>query len=129
MKVYTSKADPAPAHRARAPPFEIFYGCIFGNFDSMTRTNLIVINIQCLQCVFYSVLSIQKHICICKGASKQSPGLKNYTPSILKFLDPPLDREHMESYRSTAISLADITASGYIRPRPIRSSSSFGRLM
>ena len=68
------KADPAPSRRARAPLFEIFYGCIFGNFDSITRTNLIVIN-------------------------KQSSDLKNYTapgprPPVFKFLDPPL---HMTS--------------------------------
>ena len=59
--------------------------------------------------------------------AKQSPGLKDYTPPLLKFLDPPLDRERTESYRSTAISLADFAALGYIRPRPIRSSSSFSR--
>ena len=34
--------------RARALMFKIFYGCIFGNFDFITRINFIVINMQCL---------------------------------------------------------------------------------
>ena len=42
----TTKADPAPAHRARAPLFEHFKGCIFENFESITRKNFIVINMQ-----------------------------------------------------------------------------------
>ena len=40
-----TKADPALAHRARAP-FENFEGCIFENFESITRINFIVINMQ-----------------------------------------------------------------------------------
>ena len=51
----------------RAPPFENFYGCIFENFDSITRINFIVINMQCLQYVFYSLLSLQKHRVCVKG--------------------------------------------------------------
>ena len=37
---YTAKADPAPAHRARAPLFEIYLGFIFENFGSITRIEL-----------------------------------------------------------------------------------------
>ena len=63
----TTKADPAPAHRARAPLFENFKGCIFENFESITRINFIVINMQCLQYVFYSLISLQKHRVCVKG--------------------------------------------------------------
>ena len=55
------KADPAPAHWARASLFEIFKGFIFENFDCRTRINFFAINMQCLQCVFYFLLSLQKH--------------------------------------------------------------------
>ena len=91
----SSKADPAPARRARAPLFEIFYWCIFGNFNSITRINFIVINMQCLQYVFlFSTLST-KAKGMCEEASKQSSDLKNYTapvprPRVFKFLDLPL---------------------------------------
>ena len=59
----SAKVDPASAHRMHAPPFEIFKGCtgIFENFNFITHINFIVINIQCLQYVFYSLLSLQKH--------------------------------------------------------------------
>ena len=61
-------ADPAPfAGRAPPPLFDIFYGCIFGNFDSLTSINLIVINMQCLQYVFNSLLSLQEHRVCVKG--------------------------------------------------------------
>ena len=66
MCIY-SKADPAPARRAHAPLFEIFYWCNFGNFDSITHKNFIVINMQCLQNVFYSLLSLQKRRVCVKG--------------------------------------------------------------
>ena len=46
--------------RRPPPPFKIFYGCIFGNFDSMTHRNLIVINIIRFQYVLYSLLALQK---------------------------------------------------------------------
>ena len=61
IKISFAKADPAPARRARAPCLNFFYGCIFGNFDFITRINFIVINMQCLQYVFYSLFSLQKH--------------------------------------------------------------------
>ena len=32
-----AKADPGPAHQARAPLFENFLGLVFVNFDSITR--------------------------------------------------------------------------------------------
>ena len=77
-----------------APLFEIFYGCIFGKLDSITRINFIVINMQCLQYVFYSLLPIQKHRVRMKDI-KTIFRPKNYTAPgprapVLKFLDPPL---------------------------------------
>ena len=48
------------------------------HFECKTLINFIVINMQCLQCVFYSLLSLQKHRVCVKRASKQSPDLKNY---------------------------------------------------
>ena len=53
--------------QVHAPLFECFYGCIFGNFDSITCKNFIVIKMQCLQYVFYSLLSLQKHRVCVKG--------------------------------------------------------------
>ena len=76
-----------------APQFEIFYGCIFGKFDSITRINFIVINMQCLQYVFYALLSLQKHRVCVKGHQKIFTPQKLYragtAPPVLKFLDPP----------------------------------------
>ena len=59
-----SKANPVPAHRARAPLFEIFKRFIFEYFDSIILINFIVINMQCLQCVFsyFLLYSHQKSI-------------------------------------------------------------------
>ena len=59
--IYT-KTDPAPAHRARAPRLKIFE-----IFDSKTRINFIVINMQCLLFVPYSLLSLKKHRVCVKG--------------------------------------------------------------
>ena len=92
----TTKADPAPAHRARAPLFENFSWCIFEIFDSKTRINFIVINMQCLQYVLYSLRSLQKHRICVKGHQNNLQTYKNYTatgprPPVLKFLDPPLN--------------------------------------
>ena len=109
-----------------------FFKGFFFKFNCITSINLIVINKQCLQCVFYSLLSLQKHRVVEKGIKTISKSSHLYAPPLIKFLDLPLDGEHTEIYRSTSISLADVTASGYLRlgiPRPIRSSSSFGRLM
>ena len=56
--------------RAGRPPpllFKIFYECIFWNFNFTTRINFIVINMQCLLYVFYSLLSLQKHRVCVKG--------------------------------------------------------------
>ena len=64
---FYAKADPAPAHRARVPLFEIFHVFIFENFECRTRINFIVINMQCLQCVFYSLISLQKYMICEKG--------------------------------------------------------------
>ena len=60
--LYIPKADPAPAHRARAPLFEHFKGCIFENFESITRKNFVVINMQCEQYVLYSQFLLKKGI-------------------------------------------------------------------
>ena len=62
-----SKADPELAHWASAPLLENFKGCIFENYESITRTNFIEINMQCLQYLFYSLLSLQKHRVCVKG--------------------------------------------------------------
>ena len=91
----TTKADPAPAHRARAPLFENFSWCIFEIFDSKTRINFIVINRQCLQYVLYSLRSLQKHRICVKGhqnnlqTSKIIP--RRDSAPVFKFLDPPLN--------------------------------------
>ena len=87
------KADPAPARRARAPLFKIFYGCIFGNFDFITRINFIVFTI----CILFITLTTKtKGICV-KGHQKNLQTSKiiprrdrSPPPLVLKFLDPPL---------------------------------------
>ena len=62
LPIIRSNADPAPAHRACMPLFENFKGVLLKMFEnSITRINFIVINMQCLQYVFYSLLSLQKH--------------------------------------------------------------------
>ena len=66
-----AKADPPPAHRARAPYLKCFKGLIlrvyFENFDCRTHIDFIVMNMQSLQCVFYSLLSLQKRRVCVKG--------------------------------------------------------------
>ena len=73
------------------PPFENFYGCIFGNFDYIT----LYCNLHAMYtiCILFSPVTT-KAKGMCAGASKQSSDLKNYTatgprPPVLK-LDPPL---------------------------------------
>ena len=58
--MYIPKADPAPAHQARAPWLKICKNLFLKIVDCRTRKNF-VINMQCLQCVFYSLLLLQKH--------------------------------------------------------------------
>ena len=70
------------------PLFEICKGFNFENFDCRTRINFIVIKMQCLQCVFYSLLSLQKHRVCVKGHLQTRAGTP--PPPVLKFLDPPL---------------------------------------
>ena len=61
----------ACAPGARPPVWQILT-VYFWKIDSITRINFIVINMQCLQYVFYSLLSLQKHrVCV------QSSDLKN----------------------------------------------------
>ena len=54
-----------PGRTGRAPPCLKYF--FFENFDRRTRINFIVINMQCLQRVFYSHLSLQKHRVCVKG--------------------------------------------------------------
>ena len=64
---------------------ECFYGCIIE-----TRINFILINMQCLQYVFYSLLSLQKHRVCVKGHQNNLQTSKIIPcPQVLKFLDPP----------------------------------------
>ena len=65
--LYIAKVDPAPAHQARAPLFEIFKGLILKILDCRTRIDFILINMQCLQCVFCSLFSLQKQRVYEKG--------------------------------------------------------------
>ena len=54
-------------HTGRARPCLNFFfqNFIFENLDSITRINFIVINTLCLQCVFYSLLSlIKQRLCV-----------------------------------------------------------------
>ena len=51
------KADPGPAHQVRPTPFEKFVGFVFVNVDCITRIyTLIVVMMQCLHYVFYTLL-------------------------------------------------------------------------
>ena len=70
------------------------------NIDCIRRNNLIVVNIQCLQYVFYSLLSLRKdRICMWRGIKTIArpkilprPDRAPHPPApVLKFLDPPLD--------------------------------------
>ena len=45
--------EPGPAHRARAPLFEIIFGFVLIIFNCKTR--IIIVNMQCAQYVFYSL--------------------------------------------------------------------------
>ena len=81
-------AHPGPAHRTRIPhphphPTPLFEkkGCGFENVDCITRINLIVVNMQCLQYVFHSLLSLHKDRVYVTGDSKQSPDPTNCRPS------------------------------------------------
>lgn len=60
--VKVTKADPAPAHRARAPYWDIFKRVYF--FLKFNCRTLIVINMQLLLCVFYSLLSLKNRVCV-----------------------------------------------------------------
>ena len=76
----------------RTPPcLKFFHGCIFGNFDFIICINFIVINMQCLQYVFYSLISLQKDRVYVKGHQNNLQTSKIIPrPPVLKFLDPPL---------------------------------------
>ena len=59
----TTKADPAPAHRARAPPppFENFKGCIFEIFDRLQNTHKLYCNQYAMFtiCTLFSTITIK----------------------------------------------------------------------
>ena len=78
-----AKADPGPAHRALVLPFgKKKLGVVFVNFYSITHIYFKYSNMQCLQFVFCSLLSLTtKRQGICEGASKQSQ-----EPKVLKVL-------------------------------------------
>ena len=79
----------------RAPPCLKFFGCVFENFDSVTRINSIVINMQYLQYVFYSIH--YKSIGYVWKGFKTSSDLKNFAapdlppppPRFLNYCKPP----------------------------------------
>ena len=82
--------------RAGRPPPPRFkkIGIVFKNFDCIQTLTLILINIQCLQYVFYSLLLLQNigYTCV-KGYQNRpknsiAPGPRR---PILKFLDQPLN--------------------------------------
>ena len=105
--LFLSKVDPAPACWARAPLFDIFE-----NFDWIICINFFVINMHCLQytCIFYSLLSGQKHRVMCQGASKQFPDLKNYTAqgAVLIFLNLPLPWDSTSSVIDWLIKVCEL---------------------
>ena len=84
------KADPGPAQRARARPFEKQIDCITRlSFDYVVHVNM-----QCLQKVFYSLLSLRKDRAYVKSYQNY-PDTKKFhrtgtAPPVLKLLDPPL---------------------------------------
>ena len=85
---FYAKVDPAPAYRARAPPFEIFYRFIFENFKCRTRINFIVINMQCLRCVFYSLISLQKYM-VCEEGHQNNIQTSSIIPRRDRNTPPP----------------------------------------
>ena len=54
---------------------------VFFKFNCITSINLIVTNKQCLQCVFYSLLSLQKHRVVEKGIKTISRSKNLYAPT------------------------------------------------
>ena len=57
-----SKAAPGSAHQARVLPFEKNWVCFCEFWLHITCIYLIVVNMQCLQHVFYSLLSVQIYV-------------------------------------------------------------------
>ena len=95
----TSKQRRIQWQRTRHTPplFELFKGFNFKILGSRTHITFIVIIMQCLQCVFYPLLSLWKQRAYVKGhqnnlqTSKIIPGRDRAPrPSVLKLLDPPL---------------------------------------
>ena len=75
--MHVAEADPGPAHRACGTPFEKFVRIVFVNFGFVNFHcitgiyTLIVVNMHCLQYVFYSLFSLLKHRVKCEGARPQ----------------------------------------------------------
>ena len=67
LYIYEVKGRSRAGALGQRPLLENFKGCIFENYESITRTNFIEINMQCLQYLFYSLLSLQKHRVCVKG--------------------------------------------------------------
>ena len=77
---YDSKADSEPAHQARAPLFENLVGFVFVNFDCGTRIYFnCIVNMQCVQYVFYYIPNYNNIGYMCEGAPIHSPDPKNST--------------------------------------------------
>ena len=66
----SSKADPGPARRARAPWFEKKLGFVFVNFDYISR-----IYIDFSQHTMFTIV-YNKNIGYCEGASNQTQDLR-----------------------------------------------------
>ena len=104
-----------------------FFKVFFFKFDCITRINLIVINMQCLQSVFFSLLSLQKHRVSVKGHQNNLQAKKIYAPAskIPRSAAGWRSVQRAIGWRhGVRLSKASLRIS-----RPIRSSSSFGRLM
>ena len=69
------------------------------NFDSITRINSIVINMQYTQYVFYSLLSLQKHRVCVNGHQNNLNAVPGPRPRFLNFWIRP----HI-SFKSTVLS-------------------------
>ena len=101
IKAYP-KADPAPALRARAPLFEIFWGFVFVNFDCITRNNINCCRHTMLTiCTLFSTLTTKHRVCV-KGASKETSDPKNSTATGPR---PPPGFEIPGSATDTPLSL------------------------
>ena len=104
----SSKADPGPARRARAP-LKIVGGLFFINFDCITR-----IYFHCSQhtvlaiCNLFSTVT-NKHRVRVKVSSKQTPDPKN--SGTAPYLDPP--RSSISRTPSNSVKIGSVTTYMY----------------